>query len=440
MKGLIALFYGVLLAWGGWNGYQASGNRFLLIGGGGLGGLAALGGLLMILGLAAGQGLALLAIILATLYFGWSLSDAIRLERPAARTALITAGGAAVLAVLIGGCGPASPPTPDLTVPTRPAQPIEGIEEASGVVRIEDALYVVGDHEAATIYRLPLRPEDIPAPGTAASIALDPQRLEEIRWPDTESLQDLEAVGQLADGRMVVLSEDQAAIADQKGPVVSYGSSMQEVGGRGLEGLAVRALADGTSRIAVLWEGGYPGGAAPTAAFRPALQVYDLPSGKKDRTLTAAEAMLRVELETPLPAGTEPWAQRFRAPDLVWYRFPGPDGSDSEDGVWGFLVLLSSGWGQRPEAGSAAECDESEDGAPRRYCHKWVQRFTVDGQPFGEPWDIEPQLPDDVRFSNVEGMGWFESGESVVLVYDERVMRRAVDPQIAVVLPLPAGG
>ena len=38
-----------------------------------------------------------------------------------------------------------------------------------------------------------------------------------------------------------------------------------------------------------------------------------------------------------------------------------------------------------------------------------------------------------------EGMGWFVPGESLVLVYDERLARRRIDPQEALVVPLPEG-
>jgi hypothetical protein len=118
----------------------------------------------------------------------------------------------------------------------------------------------------------------------------------------------------------------------------------------------------------------------------------------------------------------------------VWHRW-------ERDGVksWGFIVLLSSGYAEVPAPGSTDECLRREAGEPRQYCHRWLQRFTLAGEPFGEPFDLDPVLPEPLRTANWEGLAWFVPGQSLVLVYDERLAQRRVDPQEAFILPLPAG-
>jgi hypothetical protein len=109
------------------------------------------------------------------------------------------------------------------------------------------------------------------------------------------------------------------------------------------------------------------------------------------------DAKLAVELEVPKPDGDEPYAQRFRAPDLVWTRFR----SNSSDD-WGFLVLITSqNGGERPQ-----------------YAYHWLQRFGMDGKIVGEPLDLSQYLPQETCSANWEGLSWFELGKSVVLVHE----------------------
>jgi hypothetical protein len=314
--------------------------------------------------------------------------------------------------------------------------PVLGIEEASGVVRSGDDLYIVGDHEAGTYYRVTL------APGESGGIHLSPERLERRPMGPGALAADLEAIGLLADGRLVVLSERLGALLDARGLVAGYGRRLSEVGGRGCEGLAVRALPGAASRVAVLWEGGYPEVAVLPASLRervrgvampPAILVHDLPAGAE--AVEVGDDTRLVELDVPRPPGGEPTAQRFRAPDLVWHRLQRDDPES-----WGFIVLLSSGWAAPPAPGSIEECAKTgPDGRPLRWCHKWLQRFTAEGARVGEPFDLEDVLPEPLRTVNWEGLAWFEAERSLVLVYDESVADRAVDPQEAVVVRLPEG-
>ncbi len=312
-------------------------------------------------------------------------------------------------------------------------RPADGIEEPSGVTRAGNALLVVGDGDARRWYECPV------APDARGLVPLVPATLAVHGLASARAATDLEAVDVLADGRVVVLSEDARSLFDARGRVVRYPEEWQETDGRGLEGLAVSPAGDGASRVAALWEGGYlrrQGGAGVTAA-RPRVLVHRVAAGAHGGDLREADVERRVELRVPEPDGREPYAQRFRAPDLVWHRWT--DEAAGQE-VEGWIVLLSSGWEERPEPGSVEECAAvTDDGRPRRWCHRWLQRFGLDGAPAGDPLDLDPLLPESVRWTNWEGLGWFEPGRALVLVYDESVAERSVDPQQAFVLELPPG-
>jgi hypothetical protein len=388
-----------------------------------LGCLAALGGVLLLLGLASGRGIALLPAVIVFLVVGWWIAQGLLQEEPAglARPVLLLAASGVVAALLVtGGCAP-GPPAGAPAVDSG----IRGIEEPSGVARMGDRLLIVGDGEAGTYYSLAV-------PGTpGATVPLAPPALSRHRLPGNPHATDLEAIGVLADGRIVVLSEDLPGLLDDEGVVATY-ADLREAGGRGCEGLAIRDLGGGASRVAVLWEGGYAEGAAE--AWMPRILVHDVPPGASGRTVGPSSAAADIRLRVPHPAGVEPQAQRFRCPALVWHRLR-QDDPDS----WGFIALLSSGWAAKPMAGSEEECPKRPDGTPLRWCYKWIQRFDAAGDPVGEPLDLDPFFPAAIRHSNWEGMGWFEPGRSLVLVYDERVDFRVLDPQVAVIVPLPEG-
>lgn len=314
---------------------------------------------------------------------------------------------------------------------------IAGIEEPSGVVRHGDRLYIVGDDEAGTYYTYPLEGDE------TGRVPLDPRNLRRHELAAGEYAIDLEAIDVLADGRTVVISERLAALFDDQGFVARYKKGLAEVGGRGLEGIAVRPLSGGASQVAVLWEGGYldsdhlPEALADLRlrALRPIVTIHDLDPGDTHVAVRKRNTWKQFELRVPRPEGREPQAQRFRAPDLVWHRWK----IDGQEDI-GIIVLISSGYSVKPGKGSIEECiKEKANGGRRKYCFKWLQRFTLDGLPYGEPFDLEEALPEVLRTENWEGLGWFEPGESLVLVYDEKLKSRAVDPQEAFVLPLPSG-
>jgi hypothetical protein len=177
----------------------------------------------------------------------------------------------------------------------------------------------------------------------------------------------------------------------------------------------VRPLPDQSSQVAVLWEGGYPEyqhvpqqlrAQVGRKAMSPLIQVHYLRPGESG-VLVRGGGLVR--LDVPIPAGREPAAQRFRAPDLIWHQ--------QRNGRWGFIVLLSS--------------QDSTD--KPNYLYHWLQRFSADGKRIGGPIDLDRIMPPDLKGVNWEGLGWFEEGQSVVLVYESQVRPR----KVAYVLPLP---
>ena len=316
----------------------------------------------------------------------------------------------------------------------RSKEDFAGVEECSGVYRDGDRLYLVGDDVPGVYYEYPLDGEP------TGRVPLHPELLTPRPLQAGPYAMDLESVGRLADGRIVILSEKLSALLDVDGLVATYGREFTEFGGRGLEGLAIRRLPDGKSRVAVLWEGGYPEETSLPIAVRdrvcfqstrPTVLIHDLEPDVRDRSVRSKN-WERFELRVPEPDGVEPTAQRFRAPDLVWHRL-------MDDGVarWGLIVLMSSGAARLAESGSPEECSKTVDGAPARHCYRWIQRFTLDGDPYGDPFDLESVLDEEMLVLNWEGMAWFVEGESLVFVYDEKLAERRVDPQECFVLPLP---
>ena len=275
------------------------------------------------------------------------------------------------------------------------------VTEVSGVTLVDGALCVVDDSVPNTYFRVRI------PPGAGPLIALNDYPIEAVQLPFGNWV-DLESIACLADGRIVVLSERLHGIVGEHGPVAEYDYPLTEFGRRGLEGLAVRRLADGSSRVAVLWEGGYPerGSMHPQLEesvgerpLRPVLFVHDVPAGADVGRVLWNEGLARALLEVPVPEGVEPQAQRFRAPDLAWYRWP-PAERQAEE--WGLLVLLSSQNGD----------------TPRRFLHHWIQRFTIDGRRVGEPLDLGRVAPPALAAANWEGICWWEEGKSVVLVHE----------------------
>lgn len=216
-----------------------------------------------------------------------------------------------------------------------------------------------------------------------------------------------------------MLSERLRSLVDYEGIVAEYGSLFSEVGKRGLEGLAIRPLPKSASRIAVLWEGGYPDQSSLPARLRrsraprpllPLVLVHDLISRGRAGCLRMDGAVTAVDLDVPHLPGETTTAQRFRAPDLLWTKL---------GAGWGFIVVIFS-----------------QNAADRpTYAHHWLQRFGLDGKRVGEPLDLALHVPVDHKSANWEGMCWLDPGKSVVMVHESS----AKIPAAAFVLELPPG-
>ncbi|MCC6539742.1 MAG: hypothetical protein IT162_19495 [Bryobacterales bacterium] len=273
-----------------------------------------------------------------------------------------------------------------------------GIVEASGVTRAGDVLLVVDDSDIGAYFRVPL-----PKPSALKPLldlnTLKPHRVE---LKNKGLGVDLESIAMLADGRVALLSERLRSLVSDTGIIAEYDSELAEIGKRGLEGLAVRPLPGGASRVAAMWEGGYadfgqmPRGAQVRSAWLPLVVVHDVPRNAQVGRVRLRDAVASIELTVPRPPGAEPEAQRFRAPDLVWTRLSAaPDD-------WGFIVLLSS-----------------QNGVARpTFALKWLQRFNLEGKPVGEPFDLATVLPAGLAAVNWEGLCWFEPGKRLVMVHE----------------------
>lgn len=266
------------------------------------------------------------------------------------------------------------------------------LREASGLVRTREGLAFVGDEDAGQVFHVNLNPTEVLLMTSGQSLPVDTVRAEQFGGP---LALDLESIDVLPDLRMVVLSERLRVLLTQTGVIAEYPDVMSDIGGRGLEGLAIRQ--DG--RIAALWEGGHfdpaklPSQVAGSnvrvsGPAKPLLCVHAL---VRDRITACPNGDSVVVLDVPA-APVE--SQAFRAPDLVWNK--------SGDG---FIVLLTS-----------SNADDSV------FMFKWLQRFTDLGLAVGEPLNLcdRGYLPRELRSgtrSNFEGLAWFDA-ERLALVND----------------------
>ena len=344
---------------------------------------------------------------------------------------------------------------------TREAHKKNGIivREASGIARVENNLLLVGDDADGRYFIFPLENRNGPI------IPISPETVEEVVLPHAELALDLEGIDRLADGRVVVLSEQLHCLIAEKtigsntyGVIAEYDRTVIEFGNRGLEGIGVKAMPNGASRIAVLWEGGYLLHTMMPVQLqeyvrriplKPVVIVHEIEQGQ---TVGIVDQPLRyIELNVPEPDGIPPLAQRFRATDLVWHRWREED----ESGVLeeGLIVLLSSE-NSPPES----------TGVAIRYTTKILQRFNLEGNPVGDPLHINhlcktclheliedhsagisPRMMahleevaailDQGNWENInwEGLDWFEPGESLITIYD----KWPKDPPFALVIDIP---
>jgi hypothetical protein len=315
-----------------------------------------------------------------------------------------------------------------LTRPNRTASRVRNsqIIEISGVTRDGNRLLLVSDESTHAYYAYALQPAELPhgAGPVLSSFTIEQGRLTAHRIFASAPL-DLEGIALLDPSHPIMVSETLRSLLSADRVFAQYPSKLGEIGNRGIEGLAARRVSDTMVEIAVLWEGGFlerrdlarqltTVTTLLDIALKPVICVHtvSLPTSQSSEIAhpCGADADL-IELHVPLPPdppdpGEAP--QRFRAPDLVWL----PDGS-------GFLVLLAS---------------QNATTVPNpAYRYKWLQRFDRKGNAVGLPINLCSLLPASVRAGpsgNVEGLAWFDQGESVVLVNDFR------GPSTAVILSI----
>lgn len=277
----------------------------------------------------------------------------------------------------------------------------ETVTELSGVVRVGDELLLVADNLPGIIFRHP-----VPT-AAAGTVNLDPAALHRTPLTGGALALDPEEVDILADGRIVLLSERLHCLIGEQGVIVQFASFTTEFGNRGLEGLAVRPLADGASRIAALWEGGQPFAhdlpaaiecalSNPKPVLPPFVVYHDLPAGGHTGWAAGNPVILR------LPAPPDP-RHFLRAPDLLWCRLPGLEAD------WGLLALLSS---------DVLAQHRASGERPGRY--NALQRFTVWGEPVGSPLWLVDAFGAELGDDNWEGIAWLDEGSRIILVADRK--------------------
>lgn len=330
------------------------------------------------------------------------------------------------------------------------------VREASGIERLDQHLLIVGDDADGRYYKLPIPNNNLPL------IPVEPEKVREVMLPCAELAMDLEAIDVLADGRIAVLSERLRCLIaptekrkDECGIISEYDHSVAEFGNRGLEGLSVLPMENEVSRIAVMWEGGFPMRSRlprdvnPLIAretLNPVILIHDME--KYNARGFIHDPLARIELKVPTPNAKTPGEHRFRGTDLVWHKWHEETGNP----VQGFIVLLES------------ENVPGQGGRSSIYEVKVLQRFNLDGEPVGDPFDLQPvfemaldkciksgtdhlrpEVLDQIQtiqtamiegqWQNVnwEGLGWFEESRSLVTIYDHIPQ----DPPLAMIIDLP---
>ncbi|MBL8299241.1 MAG: hypothetical protein JNN30_12960 [Rhodanobacteraceae bacterium] len=256
------------------------------------------------------------------------------------------------------------------------------VPDASGIARHQGELLIVGDRAVGKLFRA-----DIAVLANHSAVKLTQHNTTSTTFQSPMAI-DLEAVDTFTDGTWAVVSERSRGLALSSGQYVEYPPSMAEIGGVGLEGLSISA----DNVVAGLWEGGFPDmsklppdqARSKNVAYAPQLCVHRLP---KETGVMVCEGGVTL-LDVPAAPESD---QVFRAPDLVW------------ENAKSLIVLLSS-----------------TNSTHTKFRFKWLQRFSLQGVPTGEPLNLcdKGVLPIELRRTNIEGIDWFEAGQSLIMVND----------------------
>lgn len=213
---------------------------------------------------------------------------------------------------------------------------------------------------------------------------------------------DFESIDQLADGRIVALSErDGTLITPTDNVVVTYTHKrLKRQGLRGLEGLAVKqGNSKGSSKLAVLWEGGFDMSKRERPYLTPRIAVSSIAEGKsevriktKPTKLDLTKSHKWLEKISPPEFGEE---FRFRATDLAWFNN-------------GLIVLMPS------------TRRSTSDKNKERYGPTAIQLFGIDGKPLADPVLLNELLPEELaEQSNYNWEGMCKVGEDSLMVAND---------------------
>ncbi|WP_422104464.1 hypothetical protein [Winogradskyella sp.] len=274
------------------------------------------------------------------------------------------------------------------------------IHEASGVARLNDTLYIVSDNTNGEYYKYSLR-------GLGSSIRLvldDTTKLKKENLEFGKLELDLESIAILGN-KVAVVSERNRSLLLKNSVLKTYPETFTEFANRGIEGLAIKTIdqSKGNYEIAAIWEGGYPNKEDISIGlgcydFNKSMSPYIIIDVIKSNKMTKSTRIIELkmdeinkDIDEKSKDYIEPFANRLRAPDLVWYKD-------------GFIVLLSS------ETGLPEKAD-------KKFKYKFLQRFDIYGNPIGEPLDLKNELDKDINL-NWEGLGWFVQDKSLILIND----------------------
>lgn len=330
-------------------------------------------------------------------------------------------------------------------------------QEISGVVYDEDKkqLILVGDENPGVFFLCEDKDDSdkrIPPAHTILKKFFEIEDCTTIAVPNGITATDFESIDIVKTGQYLILSESLRALLisnaktqPQENPIrVQYPNAFAELGGHGLEGLAIKKNAAPKKGydVTVLWEGGYPEArrmvdemaatmcdppaACPTPgsnssvlswnSYKPVIVRYEnevvletsafVDLSKRDTKMIEIDIPL---LPTVTGTGLELLkTQRFRATDLVYSKTPSTGKPDTDPA---YIVLLGS-------TGVPVPRPHHNEGGFEYTC---LVEVTSNGALTGKYLDVKSLLAGPTghlnAFGNWEGLSWYKDGQ-LLLVND----------------------
>lgn len=276
------------------------------------------------------------------------------------------------------------------------------IPEASGIVKMNNTLYIVSDDTTGKYYTYSLKGLNL----SSQLLLNDCSRLDSVDLKFGKIKMDLEGIATLG-SNIIVVSERNRSLICVDSILKTYPEPFTEFANRGIEGLAIKANDKKSEQyeVAALWEGGYPikndlSIGLEYYDFNKSMSPFLILNTIKSNVIDKSSRIIKLKMnkinkmiDKKSKDFIEPFANRFRAPDLVWYKN-------------GFIVLLSS--------------ERSIPEEPvNKYKYKLLQRFDMYGDPIGEPLMLNDILGDESRY-NWEGLTWNKQDNSLILIHDSK--------------------